>query len=318
MITEERPPWRGPLAWGLFLGCVVVAVYALAQTDPVAVLAGGMIFAGAAFFAGVLAGFVFGIPRSLQSADGGRSGGDGAARSSAASTYSANTNLEQISDWLTKILVGAGLVELTKLEDVLAGIGDVAKNAFGGGKSSSVVAQCVVLYFAICGFLLAYLWTRLYLTGEFSRVERAARDSPEFYEGLMNAWLYQAPPTGFHNALAAYQEYERRFGEPDNERVWLYLAAAHGQRVGWEKKALKPDETVIAESRNAALEAVKKALQVNPSSIKWLRSLWDPNKATPPDDDLVVFFDDPGFKTLLDETKTMEPLKEDPAAKSDS
>jgi glucosamine-6-phosphate deaminase len=51
---------------------------------------------------------LFGIPRSL-------AGPEGAEDKAAAGAYRPNTNLEQISDWLTKILVGVGLVQFTTL-----------------------------------------------------------------------------------------------------------------------------------------------------------------------------------------------------------
>ena len=59
-----------------------------------------IISASAASAAGAFSGFLFGIPRVLQS--------DHLA-SQESSRVLSNSNLEQISDWLTKILVGVGL-----------------------------------------------------------------------------------------------------------------------------------------------------------------------------------------------------------------
>src|SRR5437764_934124 len=82
---------------------------------------------------------------------------------------------------------------------------------------------------AIVGGLLAfYLWTRVILTTEFTRADRAARNSPEFYEGLIEALLYQPPPEGFQTALEVGQEFLQRFGE-GNWRVWRAMACAYGQ-----------------------------------------------------------------------------------------
>ncbi len=55
--------------------------------------------------AGFLVGFLFGIPRVLQ-------GEDVLPGQQPEYRQRVNTNLEQISDWLTKIIVGLGLVEL--------------------------------------------------------------------------------------------------------------------------------------------------------------------------------------------------------------
>ena len=54
---------------------------------------------------GSLLGIVFGIPRSASQIHFTRPEDD-------RPEFQANTNMEQISDWLTKILVGAGLVDL--------------------------------------------------------------------------------------------------------------------------------------------------------------------------------------------------------------
>ena len=81
-------------------------------------------------------------------------------------TYQGNTNLEQISDWLTKILVGAGLVELGNLGNSFQGL--TSKLAAGGclGNCGQLVAGSVIILYAIAGFGLAYLYARIYLALE--------------------------------------------------------------------------------------------------------------------------------------------------------
>lgn len=63
------------------------------------------LIASASFLAGGLVGFLFGIPRAVQ----------GSTAPSGATQYQANTNLEQVSDWLTKIIVGVGLVQIGRV-----------------------------------------------------------------------------------------------------------------------------------------------------------------------------------------------------------
>lgn len=79
-----------------------------------------------------------------------------------------NTNLEQISDWLTKIIVGVTLVELGPAVQRLDTAADVIASAFGGAPSKSY-AFALMLYFSITGFLGAYLLTRLFLQRAFER-----------------------------------------------------------------------------------------------------------------------------------------------------
>lgn len=130
------------------------------------VLGRGVLIACASFLVGVLLGFIFGIPRALQSqpqnpADTGP-------------TYHVNTNLEQISDWLTKIIVGVSLVELGRVPELVKRLGAYLSTCLGDLCKSPSVAVVVVVLFAVLGFLAGYLLTRLYLTGAFRRRDSAA------------------------------------------------------------------------------------------------------------------------------------------------
>jgi len=78
------------------------------------------------------------------------------------SGYISNDNLVQVSDWLTKIIVGVGLTKLTKIPSYVVAMGEYLGNALGGKIWGQVAADSIVIYFSISGFLLAYLWTRLY------------------------------------------------------------------------------------------------------------------------------------------------------------
>ncbi len=128
---------------------------------------------------GGLLGFLFGIPRSLQASDA--STGPASKLQSARSanddqavTYRANTNLEQISDWLTKILVGVGLTQLTVLPEKLQAVALFLSPGFGTVQHPDVISIAVVLYFSISGFLFGYLWTRLFLGEALREADVAA------------------------------------------------------------------------------------------------------------------------------------------------
>lgn len=88
-----------------------------------------------------------------------------------------NTNLEQISDWLTKILVGVGLVQLGSIIDSVSRLADYVGAPLGDAAAGPAFALSVLVYFFVVGFLLAYLWTRLNLTGAFARAEASAMRS---------------------------------------------------------------------------------------------------------------------------------------------
>src|SRR6185503_4141961 len=71
-----------------------------------------LLVGSAGFASGALLGFLFGVPRANRGAGGdGNTGSDG--------KWLSNTNLEEVSDWLTKMVVGVSLVEFSNLNDAL-------------------------------------------------------------------------------------------------------------------------------------------------------------------------------------------------------
>ena len=107
---------------------------------------------GAAGFGGGLLGFIFGVPRAPETAPQGQ-------------TWGVNSNLVQISDWLTKLLVGASLVSLGNLPSFGAKLvryldGGAYRGLPGGG----TFALFILLFFSVLGFFWAYIETRTYLT----------------------------------------------------------------------------------------------------------------------------------------------------------
>src|SRR5437867_6340269 len=136
----------------------------------------GAIAALATLGIGALLGFLFAIPRSVQIGDDASDGVAGG-RTRDGRAYRPNTNLEQISDWLTKILVGVGLVQLTTVGPRLADISERLGLALGGSPSSSAFSLALLVYFAICGFVLGYLATRLFMPGVLQRAEGLEREA---------------------------------------------------------------------------------------------------------------------------------------------
>jgi hypothetical protein len=120
----------------------------------------GAMVGAAAFTVGALTGFLFGIPRALQMGAEPSYDADGAPRSG----YQVNTNLEQISDWLTKILVGVGLTQLPAIADACGRL--IAAVADGMG-TNPTLAGAVLIYFFGAGFLHSYYMARTALTTSF-------------------------------------------------------------------------------------------------------------------------------------------------------
>lgn len=141
--------------------------------DFAGTLAGGLVFGLSAFSLGMALGLLFGVPRALTDAADQPSQVDEAMPLA----YTPNTNLEQISDWLTKLLVGAGLTQVSNVTVWARNLGDALAPSLGGAKvpGASAVGVAIVLYFSVAGFLLGFLLTRVYLPGVFRRADEAAR-----------------------------------------------------------------------------------------------------------------------------------------------
>jgi tetratricopeptide (TPR) repeat protein len=140
-------------------GVLAIILFACHSTDWnafSAILGSGIGIAAASMVIGCLAGFLFGLPRTLSSEEA-------PLAQSRWARYRPNTNLEQISDWLTKILVGVGLTQLSNIPGKLWGLSAALSPALGGSPSSSPFALILIGFFLIAGFLAGYLWTRIYL-----------------------------------------------------------------------------------------------------------------------------------------------------------
>lgn len=155
------------LAIVIGVGIVGMLINALQAPSKFPLHAGvSLMMAGAALLCGGLLGFLFGIPRAPDE-NGARNNAD------AAPNYRANTNLEQISDWLTKILVGVGLTQLDAIPIKLNEVADAIAPGLGLDNDGHALALSAIVFFVIAGFLFGYLWTRLFLPGAFRQADLA-------------------------------------------------------------------------------------------------------------------------------------------------
>lgn len=159
IFRDDNPQraWSVVLTVSVLAGLCIMVLFAVGGAwswrSSLRLAANSLILAGAALLVGGLLGFLFAIPRRdtqrLTETNGSR--------------YSANTNLEQISDWLTKILVGAGLTQLSKIGETLTSVADFFAPALRGDAQAQPFALCVIVFFSTIGFMFAYLWSRIYL-----------------------------------------------------------------------------------------------------------------------------------------------------------
>jgi hypothetical protein len=153
------------------------------------VFAFGLLAAAAAFATGALLGFLFGIPRARQVE------GEG---DTSKLRYAPNTNLEQISDWLTKILVGVGLVQINQLGHAVNTLADGLENGLeiGDTEAGHAVAIMLLVSFAIAGFMTSYLFTRLRLQRDFEPFQAALKEQEEALTNALPMVRAQLDPSG--------------------------------------------------------------------------------------------------------------------------
>lgn len=122
----------------------------------------------ASLLCGAVFGFLFGIPRLNKNYD---------PREDYQRTtkYTPNTNLEDVSDWLTKIIIGVTLTQLTKIPGYLQSLADsILLNNSCETLDCNFARPVIisgVIYFFIAGFITGYFYTRLYLPNLFSILE---------------------------------------------------------------------------------------------------------------------------------------------------
>ncbi|HXB41505.1 MAG TPA: tetratricopeptide repeat protein [Bacteroidia bacterium] len=111
------------------------------------------LFAAACYVSGFFLGILFGIPK--------RQNNDSQAE------YVLNNNLADISDWLTKIIIGLGLVELKNIPGYLTSAGNYVMYSIDKNESSlKLFAICCIVYFFVFGLYYGYCYMRLYLSSQ--------------------------------------------------------------------------------------------------------------------------------------------------------
>ncbi len=168
-------------------GTIAILIY----TGPNGAFGVAMLTAISSGAVGLLLGLLFGVPRQVSSGairQAGTSTADtvGAAQGNAnqslttdqarsqASRFATSTNLAEVSDWLTKLLLGAGLVSLTKIGAPLGHLIDTVAAgltvATSPSSSAKLVAGAILFGYGALGFLIGYLVTTIWYQRELEKV----------------------------------------------------------------------------------------------------------------------------------------------------
>ena len=165
--------WLGLLTLAMLLGGTAwIWIYAFSTPGSHWSYIGvGMLTGMAALLTGFLAGFLVGVPKVVSSGQVHVSG----------NVFSPSTNLAEISDWLTKLLLGAGLVSLSHLgAPVSKLINDVAGGLHGPTsepsviQSAKVIAGSVMIGFTVLGILGGYIVTSTWYQKKISELNWTA------------------------------------------------------------------------------------------------------------------------------------------------
>jgi hypothetical protein len=359
LISISSPPKGGPgpaatnndlRRTSVFLGgvgfCGVLALGLWScslKTGGLTAFAFGLLLMAGTGLVGGIIGLLFGIPKSVSDPSSGLPPAD-TGNSTAAGVgtgenrrpgYATNTNLEQISDWLTKILVGVGLTEIATIREQFRnlatyfGDGFLAEAATTPSGTASVVAGVIVIFGLTGGFIAGYLFTRIFLTGAFVRVDesllrrqnteltqqikevKASTEEAGRVQGEIYRDLYRYEEQGFRDAIQKLDALLAAPANQGNPALWVYLAAAHGQAYAWEtehpRNGQQADALQLKLHRDEALNAVKRALASGAEAWKpVLQQMWDKESSAKversfakEEDDLEVFYNDPEFRQLL-------------------
>ena len=151
-------------------GSLWILSYSLATPGShLSYLGTGMLTAIAAFLSGCVLGFLFGIPRVVSSGQ--------LRHDKANQAYVPSTNLAEVSDWLTKLLLGAGLVQLTHLgepishliDSIAAGLTPATAPSIPSS-AAKVIAGSILFGYAAIGLLNAYVVTTVWYQQKLSNL----------------------------------------------------------------------------------------------------------------------------------------------------
>lgn len=109
---------------------------------------------------GTLIGFIFGIPKYNKQIEQNNK------NEFRKNNFEFNSNLQEISDWVSKIIVGGTLIKIESLPEFLRGIADFIvkeNNSIINVKFSIAIIISLIIYFFIYGFIISYLVTILKL-----------------------------------------------------------------------------------------------------------------------------------------------------------
>ena len=157
---------------------ILAYAFSAPSGDRLRILGMSALFGAAAVATGGLIGFLFGIPRSLTEIETTKSGTRTISGEPTVTpnTSLPNTNLEQISDWLTKVLVGVTLAQIGRIGPGAAGLFSSMSKALGAGSSGVAFVGALETYSIAIGFMFGWLTTRMWVAWAIAAADVSASE----------------------------------------------------------------------------------------------------------------------------------------------
>lgn len=145
-----------------------------------------------------------------------------------------------MSDWLTKIIVGVGLVQVGRALPALTRLARSLDDPLGGKPDGGAFGLGLTIFYALLGFLFLYLWSRTDFTRELQqqtltgviqtqidKVESASSNALKLVNRQLNSLKGGQPPTqdGLNQAISA---------APESTRLEIFDQAEHVRSVNMQ------------------------------------------------------------------------------------
>lgn len=177
---------------------LLFAMYLSFKENKVFVIFSILTVIAAFFIAGCVLGFIFGIPKKYQNKQAAvQLDKYGKPLQPTDPNYTDNSSLEEISDWITKIIIGLSMVQfhaiLKMIADAAGNINTSLKGAICADQSCHlnfyVFSYALIIFYPIVGAIIGYLWTRIefpYILDQKDRDLREANRERDKAENKLN------------------------------------------------------------------------------------------------------------------------------------
>jgi tetratricopeptide (TPR) repeat protein len=250
---------------GVMLGFVVLASLAASQgTQTIRVVSVGGLWALAATAVGAALGFLFGVPRANVPTSVRPASGPAVEFATENQLPVAKTNLEEIADWLSKLIVGGTLFESSNVLKLLQDAGqEFAKTVGGETALWSGVGSSSLVYFGLVAFFGGHFLTRLYLIGALRHADEGDRPIVAARTGLTDAQVgaLDAAPL---NIVTAGAEFDPIAQEAAEKIVKLPMESL----TNWRDVRLWAKAQLSGKDTDAAIKAYQKVIEIVPNDAE--------------------------------------------------